>query len=426
MPIERIPCRTEGCANTILPATAKANDGYCGPCVQKKRREEREKYNRENRREINPYAGVTDVAEIIRILHTPKGHDPLIKYLPPPKSTEELYSRLNADQAGRLMRMAAEAMRTGSEDFAEDVGKSLATLTDFPLDSMLTAWMERNHHWPAVVFRGAGAQIRDRVIDALESEAANANHALSALAWIGDTKVQESFRRWEANPPGWRSGLHVGPAQYAHVAGWELGASGRRNLFYDACWAVTPAAADSVRDDAVKFMREVEQRCPWCKRQLVHLIEIDQTDYRFAFLGLSGERLPVLTCDACTCYGTAFMYSRVSPEGKVQLAEENKRPEWLPDDLDSWERSPWKDHPVQLQQRPAIHAVDWCMPVTISQVGGLPSWVQDTAFPKCPECSGTMMFIAQVDNGQFPYHEGVYYAFLCSACRVTATTYQQT
>jgi hypothetical protein len=120
------------------------------------------------------------------------------------------------------------------------------------------------------------------------------------------------------------------------------------------------------------------------------------------------------------------MYSRVSPEGKVQLTEANERPEWLPEDLDSWERSPWKDRPVQLQQRTAIHAVDWCMPVTISQVGGLPSWVQDTAFPKCPECSGTMMFIAQVDNGQFPYHEGVYYAFLCSACRVTATTYQQT
>jgi hypothetical protein len=68
----------------------------------------------------------------------------------------------------------------------------------------------------------------------------------------------------------------------------------------------------------------------------------------------------------------------------------------------------------------------YCMPVSISQIGGLPAWVQDSAFPKCPDCSGTMKFVAQVDNGQFPYHEGVYYAFLCASCRVTATTYQQT
>ena len=396
------------------------------PCVQKKRREEREKYIRENRREVNPYAGVTDLVEIIRILHSPRAHDPLITYLAPSRSTEELYSGLNADQVGRLMRIAAAAMRAGNKDFAEDIAKSLATLTDYTLDSMLTIWCERNHYWPAVVFRGAGARIRDQIIDALESSKANANHALSALAWIGDVKVQEAFRRWERNPPIWRKGLCVGPTRYAHVAGWELGAGERRNLFHDACWAVRPSVAGFAGHAALKFMCEAEQTCPWCRRQLVHLVEIDLSDSRFAFLGLTGERLPVLTCDACTCFGTAFMYSRISPEGKAQLAEENKRPEWLPDDLDSWQRSPWRDQAVQLQQRRAIHAVDWCMPATISQIGGMPSWVQDPVFPKCPGCSKTMTFIAQVDNGQFPYHEGVYYAFLCSACRVTATTYQQT
>ncbi len=426
MSTERLRCRAEGCANTILPATATANDGYCMPCVQKKRSEERAKYIRENRREVDPYAGVTDDVEIIRILHTPKVYDPLITFLPPSKSAEELYCNLSAEQSERLMRMAAEGIRTGSEDFAEDVAKSLATLTDYPLDSMLAAWVERHHHWPPVIFRGAGAQIRDNIIASLESGAANANHALSALAWIGDLKVQEAFRRWEAIPPSWRSGLHVGPARYAHAAGWELEATGRRNLFHDACWAVTLAPANSNSDEAVKFMREVGEKCPWCKRQLVNLVEIGLSDNRFAFLGLSGKCLPVLTCDACTCYGSGFIYSWVSADGKARLAAENKRPDWMPDDLDSWERSPWKDQAVQVQQRRAIHAVDWCMPVTVSQVGGMPSWVQDSAFPQCPSCSTTMLFIAQVDNGQFPYHEGVYYAFLCSTCRVTATTYQQT
>jgi hypothetical protein len=339
---------------------------------------------------------------------------------------EELYSGLNADQASRLMTMAADAMRAGNEDFAEDVAKSLATLTDYPLDRMLEAWIGRNHFWPSVIFREAGATIRDAVVGALESGTANANHALSALAWIGDAKVQALFRRWESKPPHWRSGLFVGPAHYTNLAGWELGTGERRNLFHDECWAITPAPSAEASDKSLRLMREVNQSCPWCERQLIHLVELNLADEHFAFLGFSGERLPILTCDACTCYGMGSMFSRIAPDGTVRLANENKRPEWLPDNLSSWGRSPWKEQPLRLHQRRAIHAVDWCMPVTVSQLGGLPSWVQDSAFPKCPDCSGTMKFIAQVDNGQFPYHEGVYYAFLCASCRVTATTYQQT
>ncbi len=425
MTTERVLCRTEGCTNTILLVTAKANDGYCMPCVQKRRREEREEYIRQNRREVDPYAGTTDPVEIIRVLHTRRPHDPLVIFRPSPQSTEELYSRLNAEQAGRLMTMAADAMRAGNEDFAEDIAKSLATLTDYPLDLMLEAWIERNHFWPSVVFRSAGAAIRDAVVGALESGTANANLALSALAWIGDAKVRELFREWEASPPRWRSSLHVGPAHYANVAGWELGTHERRNLFHDECWAITPALPNQAPDKSLRLMHEVSQSCPWCHRQLIYLVVLDLADERFAFLGVSGERLPILTCDACNCYGAAFIYSRIAPDGVVRLADENKRPDWLRDDVSSWEH-PWEQVPVCLHQRRAIHAVDGWDSVGLSQIGGLPTWVQDAEFPKCPDCAGTMKFVAQVDNGQFPYHEGVYYAFLCASCRVTATTYQQT
>lgn len=425
METEPVPCRLEGCSNTILPATAKANDGYCMPCVHKLRREEREEYIRQNRREVDPYAGLTDTVEILRVLHTPRPHDPLVIFRPPPQSVDELYSRLNAEQAGRLMTVAADAMRAGNEDFAEDVAKSLATLTEYPLDRMLEAWVGRNHFWPAVVFRRAGVAIRDAVVGALESGTANANHALSALAWIGDAKVQDFFRKWEASPPRWCSGLFVGPAHYANVAGWELGTHARRNLFHDECWAITPAPPNQVSDKSLRLMHGVSGSCPWCQRQLTHLVELDLADERFAFLGVVGQKLPILTCDACTCYGTGFMFSRIAPDGTVRLADENKRPDWLPDDASSWEQ-PWKEVPVRLHQRRAIHAVDGWDFIALSQIGGLPTWVQDSEYPKCPDCSGTMKFVAQVDNGQFPHHEGVYYAFLCASCRVTATTYQQT
>jgi hypothetical protein len=223
MAVERLPCRSDGCTNTILPATAKANDGYCMVCVGKRREAERAEFIRQNRRTIDLYEGIADPVEIIRILHTPRELDPLKQFAPPPKSVEELYASLDSMQADRLMRMAANALRSDGKRLAEEIGKSLATLTDFSLDSMLDTWLARNHHRPSVVFRWAGPDIRDRLLDVMDgiSGTLNIDHALCALAWIGDQQVCERFLQWEQSPPMWRKELHVGPSSYAHVAGWE-------------------------------------------------------------------------------------------------------------------------------------------------------------------------------------------------------------
>lgn len=98
----------------------------------------------------------------------------------------------------------------------------------------------------------------------------------------------------------------------------------------------------------------------------------------------------------------------------------------MPEPDDEWEPSPWRNVPVTLTPRRAIHAADWLMEPQATQIGGHPTWVQDSLYPSCPHCSQTMMFIGQVDQAQFPMHEGIYYAFLCAACRISATGYQQT
>lgn len=423
---ERIPCRTPGCKYTILSATAKANDGYCMPCVQKRLREEEEEYIRRNRREVDPYAGIDDVVEMLRVMHTRRPRDPLIVERPAPKSGEEIYRSLDLDQANRLMDLAAAAMRDEDEDFAEEIAKFLATQTTHALEPMLPAWIEQNHFHPAVIFRNAGPGIRDAIVAALAAGTVRANEALSALAWIGDTSVQTLFREWKSQPPSWQSSLHVSPDRYTHVAGWELSSRQRRNLFHRECWSVTPATNELQPSDSIAVMKETAQTCPWCQRLLIHLLEVNLSDERFAFLGFDGPRLPILTCDACTCFGTGFVFARVSPEGEAQLSPENIIPAWLPKDLSTWERSPWKDQPISIQARDATCGVDWTMPIAISQIGGLPAWVQDQAYPQCPGCSQTMTFIVQIDNGQFPLNEGVYYGFACAPCRMTATTYQQT
>ena len=421
MSVPRVPCRSEDCSNTILPATAAANDGYCAPCVAKRKHAEREEYIRANRRRIDP--GSLDPIELIAILHT-RPYDPLIEWTVVPKAIDELYRGLSSDEVARLKRMAIEALRGERSAFAEEVAQSFATFTTVHLDDLLEAWVSANHLWPSVIFRGAGQSIRDRIVEAIDNGSAEVNHALSALAWIGDQKVVELFRIWEAEPPWWRRSLHAGPSRYAHVAGWEPTVTGRRNLYFERCFSLTPAHTGVSVPSSVDLLSQSDENCRWCGASMVHVIDLDLSNPSFAFLEFPHQRLPVLTCYRCTCYGD-HLFAQIGKDGRARWLESNVRPDWLPDES-PWPMPPWYGVSGQLSSRRAVHAAGFCTSASVSQLGGLPSWVQDTAYPGCPGCKRTMTFLAQLDNGQFPGYEGVYYAFVCVPCGITATTYQQT
>ena len=146
----RVKCVVEGCSNLILPATSQANKGLCAPCFGKQRQEERSKYIRENSRDVDPFVGLSDPVEIIRVAQTTRRHDPLIRYLPPARPVEELYRDLNERDAGRLMDIAVEAKRAGDDHLADAIAKSLACLTENSLDQMLEAWVAEEEFWPAM------------------------------------------------------------------------------------------------------------------------------------------------------------------------------------------------------------------------------------------------------------------------------------
>lgn len=356
-------------------------------------------------------------------MHQSRPHDPLVNLLPPPRTMEQLYTALTTDEARRVMQMAAARLQGGNSDEGDDMAKLLAVFTDYSLDPMLETWVERDRFWPPIIFRHAQATIRDKILHRLDAGTARPDHAMEALAWIGDENVLAFFRQCAALPPSWSLGFHIGAAEYSRIAGWELTGVGKRNLFFQGCQSITPADGHVEPSPSIRISVETPHPCPWCRRSLVNLLEIDSWDSHFAFLEWPLPRIEVLTCDVCTCFG--FVYAELDAHGRGRWAPGNQRPKFLPDP-ESWGRSPWAGVPISIAPRRLIHAADWCLPTTLSQVGGLPAWVQDMAYPKCCGCGQTMRFLAQIDNAQFRCHEGVYYAFMCCDCRTTATTYQQT
>jgi hypothetical protein len=417
----RVPCKTPGCPVTIQPATAARNGGYCAPCAAKAAAAEHKAYVKANRRTVDRFAGVTDPVDMLKLMHNEPKYDELVDYVPPPKSTEELYTSLSAEDAKRVITWIVENIDTNA---AEDAAQNLSAFTDYSLDDLLPYWLERREPYPAIIFRKAGPAIRDRLIALLGSSTASlkANHTLCALAWIGDQTVADFLRRATAETHSWREELHITPADYARIGGWELAPTGRRELTYPACVAIKPAKGQTPTNDVALF-QPAAGTCPWCKNALKNLIQMSTSHPPLSAWAELGPSIDVVTCTVCTCFGT--VHAKLDAAGHGTWSEKNQRPSYLPENSEPADE-PFAEIPLQLQPRPPMHSAEWLLPTTHTQIGGHPGWVQDMDYPACHGCGQTMKFLAQIDVGDLPAAEGFYYAFICPTCRTTATNYQQT
>ena len=289
-------------------------------------------------------------------------------------------------------------------------------------------FIEKGLFYPGLIFHEASEQTTEKLVALIDSSPDQLllNHLLTCVAWAGNQAAQKAFARWKAETPVWVSDLHVPPEAYAAVAGWELTAAGtRRDLFTRTAFPlVAPGTAPDVL--GVTVGTPSKQTCPWCSRRLVSVLDIDPDSQALKSLKWQSGPFQVLTCDVCCCFGTVF--SQKSAAGDQQWHPANSRPDYLPNDAAEWDPVP--EHALVLsgETRHFMTSANWLIVagVSFSQVGGLPTWVQDAEYPPCPDCSATMQFIGQVSNEDYDsFREGIYYCFVCFDCGVTATSYQQ-
>ncbi len=393
------------------------------PCVQAKAKQERDAYIKANRRDVNEFEEISDPVEILKITHRPRKNDPLVNWVPYSTSTDEVYRGLDNGQCERLATHAEGLIGTDGHEVAEDILRSLAAFTEFPLDRCLRALLSNRSFCPSLAFRNAPPDVRDSLIDRVEADQENRNLILLALAWIGDEVVVSQFQKWRRDPPEWRVALFIPPENYSREAGWELTPDGqRRDLYFQQ--AVELKMGTSHSSGVFGAIAPRADCCPWCGSILTDLFHFDLT-----LCGLDSKQVPqgqmrIPTCEVCTAFGTVF--GATDSAGTARWSDRNVRPEYLPDDVESWGRLPIDSLQLGAKRSP-LFAADEFLPTRFSQLGGHPTWVQDATYPVCPVCQNTMMFVAQVDHDDIKdYSEGVFYAFLCPDCRSTATTYQQT
>lgn len=422
----RIPCKNSECKGTILLTTAEKTGGYCMPCFTAIKRKEEEEYIKKNRKDINLYEDIKDLAEILIIMHKPQKYDPLKNYLPYEKTIEEVYELLKLEDIEKLKSHVIQLIKENEIDEAEEIIIELACFTNASLTDCLEMLLESRNYRPSIAFKSASEEIRDVLINEVQINKNDRNELLFALAWVGDKRIVSLFNEWRNEPPVWKEELYILPEEYALEAGWELDEKGqKRDLFYKESYPLIKATKINKNDNPVKMLSDLEEKCPWCNSPLMVLFEFDLSHPSLEFLKLSGKKLRIATCDICTCYGT--IYTEIDGEGNYKWSCFNEKPSYLPD-MDSEEKIQYNNNLVLSQEkRSCYHAASPYVQTNISQIGGHPTWLQDAEYPKCPKCNKSMKFIGQIDGGDvMDYGEGVNYAFICEECNIAATNYQQT
>ncbi len=398
------------------------------PCQNAAAAKDRAEFIKNNCKDVNAFAGLTDPVEMIKIIHKPRRHDPLVNWIPCAIPTEVLYSQLLPADVERLIDGIVSLVGSNQNDMAMDIASCLAAFTDSNLERVLDSMIDQNSFYPALVFRNASEKIRNRLVEkgrgfsTDNAKTLGLNHYLLALAWAGGDQAVQLFQEWRKNPPIWRGLLHVPPEAYAKSAGWELAENGqRRDLIFHECWKLERGESGS--NDGFVVISPREDSCPWCHATLTNLITFNPRAWKLEGLEAASDRIQVPTCEICTAFGTIFGRFGESGSG---WSGHNRKPNYLPPDPSAFDRLPENRlHPTQ--PRGYLHAAEWTLPTTYSQLGGHPSWVQDAEYPPCPECAKSMKFIAQISHDEIVERtEGLYYAFVCPDCRTTATSYQQT
>ena len=327
--------------------------------------------------------------------------------------------RLSPEESGKVAQIALKSLENIAkpvQEFGVDLLESLACFRFEPLGSDICRLLRTNGiFWLPSLYHDAGESEAMALLDLLEeaNDTLAINHLLLCVAWTRSTAAVERLSDWSQKPPSWASRLHVTPADYLPSAGWCLDASGeRRDLISMNCHRLLPA--DEAAPNAIRCFVPYRQKCPSCESPTVALFDFTTIQPELP------ENAPVkiYCCLYCSMFAPTFVRYFLDQSW-----------EWLP-----FEAANPRTFDFVIKPRKVSLAIDKCPPFASAKVfdlddataiGGVPMWLQDAEYPHCPTCGDWMTFLAQHDNSAVQ-NEGLYYAFFCPTCKVSAVNFQQT
>jgi len=253
------------------------------------------------------------------------------------------------------------------------------------------------------------------LLDGLNAEPATltkVNRILCALAAIPCSRANDYLLHSSSEPrPTWTQLLHILPKDFAYGAGWEATEEGiPRILFDEEVTAFEPCPKEDASE--MSPLTTLSVNCGLCGEPLTLVFN---------------DKQKLATCLYCSSYQTIFL--KVNEDG-VSWHEKNapglffqEHPEYL--QIYDAEELIYGLCPLNEARRATWSASEFASS-SKTQIGGMPTVINDMDYPKCLDCGRTMKFSAQLDMFEVgDSGDGRFYFFSCNDCGVTATNQDQ-
>ncbi len=296
-------------------------------------------------------------------------------------------------------------------EMAEEIMTDMLAYSSHNIDQLIVNAIDRQGYLPAPLFRGAGDTVKKKLFALMKHDD---NLARKGLAWIGDEEVVNWFaeRRTKRQKKSQSSSIdHLYPLD----AGWELTADNeKRVLFSLHCHATTPLHWIPLSNQYKQ--QDDPKLCKLCRSHVVTVKDLKTSNFEELFsLSRPVPSIDVPFCELCS--GLNPMRSTILDNGTTELCEPDRQMENIPD----WHSDNEGDGGnITLEIGPSRNpflVADYCNSENCSQIGGHPTWVQDSEYPLCQSCGRTMLFLMQIDGNQlYCIYPFMYYFFICDLC----------
>jgi hypothetical protein len=316
--------------------------------------------------------------------------DFLVKFLER-RTADELVQRCLEDQEGR-----ASALLAAAEAFP-DVVRAYEERIDDP-DIRILLWPGAPKEWLVAALL-AWRDRRDLA-------------ALEQASFIRTDEAREALLRLRDEVPDDAKDLHETLVENAGVF-----LDTRRPSVYPRTLMGLVGGREVSRHHMGAGYGPVVPICPLCERPGVRVLTLTRDALPFEVGGTADPSLFWLPCD---CDAVDYLYVRFTGQGIEGLVTDVGPPDdtedWLPGRL----ALELVDHPNQYGR-----STDAIPGQSEHQAGGYPPWVETERFPRCPECSEGMRFLATLDSGKTAFgrmpFDGTLFAFWCDRDSISVT-----
>jgi hypothetical protein len=364
-----------------------------------------------------------------------------------------LLSHLAEEEFRQVVNVALERMADGPSEVLDSViaysALQLPALLRPHLGALFDLRPNSGSYYEAWPWRSADPQEIARLKEVVTSSASESlrKRAWSCLLNTGQLDCIEYAARTFA--PEFDSGC--GFEAYAHLAGFDIGKNPPRRLHTELAHHITFPAdyfAEAGRPPWLArlihptwtldvppvadagFGGVSRSRCGCCGGQLHRLIQFGSAD---KILGIRMPQIEFSTCLSCLGWEQPELFFSHDDFGVPSPFALD-----LPLRVPQFPAVPLKDAVVLIKCSPSRWQLqDWVLSNScenLNRIGGSPSWIQDSQYPRCPKCSELMMFIMQLDS-DLPTMDGsewlwgsggIAYFFWCDDCAISASLWQCT